>query len=227
MTTLHHGGGLHLHPTAQPLSARPRLDVPDDWDCPVRLDNSGYCTPLESQGHWPWCAAYSMNQLLQASFWREFHRKVDFPEEYTYREAKTQDGIKGDGTTLNAVMNAVEGHDFGVGYLPRFEPKGLYSLEDVLFAIHTYGIVMVGLQITKGWDSAGLTKDGMIGPDPTKCGGHAVLNSSYDLDLGHIWGPNWWTLQWGQKGFWKMTLDQFRAQFAYGCAMRINWEKIQ
>ena len=66
MKRIEHGGGLHLYPTlAFPRSRA--LKVPPGWDCPERLDNSGYCTPLESQGNNPWCAAYSMAQLLTAS----------------------------------------------------------------------------------------------------------------------------------------------------------------
>lgn len=224
MKHVKHGGGLHLYPVNQPLQALPRLKAPTGWDCPPGLNNNGYCTPLENQGRNPWCAAYSMNQMLQASYWREFHRKVDFSEERTYTGAKSVDGIKGDGTTLMAVMSAVRGEDFGVGAVPQFDAEGVYDSADVLFAVHKYGLVLIGMQISNGWQT--LTADGMIGPAGGTMGGHAVLVSGYDLTAKLIWGPNWWGRTWGRDGFWTMTLSQFDEQFAYGYAMRINWEKV-
>jgi len=218
MKKLNHGGGLHLYPTLGLPRAR-TLKAPPGWDCPPHLDNSGYCTPLESQGNNPWCAAYSMGQLLQASYWREFHHKVDFPEAVIYAEAKKRDRIRGDGTTLDAVMAAVDRRDFGLGVIPTLTKERVLDVADILFAVHKFGLVLVGIQITKGWDQ--LNPDGSIGPAGGSMGGHAVLVSGYDPD--DIWGPNWWTRKWGQAGFWRMTRAQFADQFAYGYAVKITW----
>jgi hypothetical protein len=215
-----HGGGLHLYPTLAQARAR-TLKAPPGWDCPEHLDNSGYCTPLESQGNNPWCAAYSMAQLLTASYWREFHRKIDLPEGDIYAGAKRRDRITGDGTTLDAVMAAVDRHDFGLGVTPTLAKERVLDAPDVLFAVHKFGLVLVGMQISKGWDK--LRPDGSIGNASGTLGGHAVLVSGYDTVNGTIWGPNWWGRTWGRDGFWFMTIEQFAAQFAYGYAIRIAW----
>lgn len=220
MKSDNHGGGLHLYPTY----ALPRvrtLKAPPGWDCPERLDNSGYCTPLENQGRNPWCAAYSMAQLLTASYWREFHVKKDLPEGDIYAGAKKRDRIPGDGTTLDAVMAAADRHDFGLGVIPTIAKERVLDVTDVLFAVHKYGLVLVGMQISKGWNK--LAADGSVGNASGSLGGHAVLVSGYDVALRKIWGPNWWGRAWGREGFWVMTLDQFAAQFAYGYAIKITW----
>lgn len=220
MKRIEHGGGLHLYPTLAFPRAR-ALKVPPGWDCPEHLDNSGYCTPLESQGNNPWCAAYSMAQLLTASYWREFHRKIDLPEADIYAGAKKRDRITGDGTTLDAVMASADRHDFGLGVTPTLSKERVLDATSVLFAVHKVGLVLLGMQISRGWEK--LRPDGSIGTASGTLGGHAVLVSGYDLSTGKIWGPNWWGRTWGRDGFWVMTLDQFTAQFAYGYAIRITW----
>jgi hypothetical protein len=220
-----HAGGLVLGDIkAKRLAAKHILKAPAGWDCPDRIDNSSYCTPLESQGDKPWCAAYMEAQLLSASWWREFHVRHDFPEDQLYAAAKRYDGGSGDGTTLEAIMSAAQEKDWGVGLYAHLEPcEQVFEVEDVIFAIHKYGLVMVGLQITDGWNN--LNKDGSIGPGTKPIGGHALLVSGYSKSCNAIWGPNWWGKAWGKNGWWVMTLQQFEAQFGYGYAAKITWEK--
>lgn len=225
----HHAVGLQLGDLkAKRLSARHILKAPVGWDCPARLDNSAYCTPLESQGDKPWCAAYSMGQLLSASYWRWAHIKADMPEAELYRIAKTLDpDPRSEGTTLESIISAAmcPTINLGVGLKPILETESVWELPDVIFAVHKYGLVLIGLQATKGWET--LNKDGSIGPDKTIIGGHAVLVSGYDQPCKLIWGPNWWGKSWGRGGWWVMTYDQFSEQFGYGYGVKINWEKAQ
>lgn len=211
---------------AKRRTARHILKAPTGWDCPERLDNSAYCTPLESQGRNPWCAAYSAGQLLSASYWRWAHVRHDMPEEALYRFAKQYDqDPRSDGTTLENILSAMSGVDLGVGIRPTIETESVWKLPDILFGVHKYGLVLVGLQITEGWNR--LNTDGSIGPDTRSIGGHAVLVSGYDQRCRLIWGPNWWGRQWGKGGWWVMTYDQFVEQFAYGYGVKITWEKQQ
>lgn len=204
------------------LAAQHILRAPIGWDCPGTLDNSGYCTPLESQGENPWCAAYSIGQLLSASYWREFHFRRDFQEDRIYAAARAIDGNKGDGTTLEAVIKAAESLDWGIGLYAHIEPcEEIFDVQDVLFGVHKYGLVLVGLSITDGWMF--LNKDGSIGPGTKTIGGHAVLVSGYSRELNAIWGPNWWGRAFGKNGWWYMTIDQFSGQFRYGYAAKITW----
>ena len=213
---------------AKRLAARHILKAPPGWDCPEALDNSEYCTPLESQGQNPWCAAYSMAQLLSASYWREFHVRHDFDEGRLYKIAKSTDGSKGDGTTLDAIISAALTSELGVPYsatIPEACEESIFEIEDVFFGLHKYGLVMVGLNITEGWND--LNADGTIGPRTQEIGGHAVLVSGYSKKCNRIWGPNWWGKSWGRNGWWMMTFEQFEAQLGYGYAVKIVWEKKQ
>lgn len=218
------GGGLIIGDRASKLATAPRvLRAPADWDVPERIDNSVYCPPLENQGQNPWCAAYSMAELLQASYWREFGARHDFPETRIYSGAKLLDGISGGGTTLDAVQMAVVGEDYGVPYIPNLTNELVADLQDVIYAVHKYGLVLVGLNITDGWRN--LNRDGSVGPGRLPLGGHAVLVSGYSMRDRTIWGPNWWGRGWGQEGYWRMTFDQFDQQLIYGYAVRVTWEK--
>jgi len=213
---------------AKKLAARHILKAPPGWDCPDKIDNSAYCTALENQGPNPWCAAYSMGQLLSASYWREFHFRHDFPEDKLYAAAKAIDRNNSEGTTLESIMQAARRMDYGLGYMaamPEEDEEQVYEVEDVIFAIHKYGLVLVGMQITEGWNK--LNPDGTIGPDTKAIGGHGVLVSGYSRSCNLIWGPNWWGKNWGKGGWWMMTLDQFDQQLGYGYALKITWEKIQ
>jgi hypothetical protein len=214
----HVGGGLIFGD----IRGRRILSAPMDWDAPKRLDNSGYCTPLEEQGHNPWCAAYAMCQLLQASYWRQHNVRQDFTEAACYQEAKAIDNSPGDGTTLEAVVTVAQTVDLsGRGLMPTIAEQCLTDAQDVTFAVHKYGLVLVGLQITTGWQTP--KRSGMIGDDTRQIGGHAVLVSGYDLEAGSVWGPNWWGKAWGNGGFWSMTREQFERQFMYGYGCSITW----
>ncbi len=216
------GGGLIM--TGRPLRAARILRIPPAWDAPDTLDNSGYCTPLENQGQNPWCAAYAMCQLLQASYWRETGTKLQFDEAKCYAEAKRVDKIAGDGTSLEAVLAAAENVELNAsGRIPLIEDDVIDEPGSIPFAIHQRGLVLCGLQITDGWTYPRM--NGMIGDGWRALGGHAVLCSGYSIPDDEVWGPNWWGTSWGQRGFWRMKTRQFTDQFIYGYGARVTWAK--
>jgi hypothetical protein len=206
-------------------TAKRVLRAPQDWDCPDALDSSPYCTPLKYQGQDPWCAAYSIEQLLSASWWRTYHAKHNFPVGAIYAAARKIDGLpRGtQGTTLDAAISAVGFADLGVTNTPTTLREFIMDADDIFFAVHKYGLVIVGLNITSGWNRDRLNMDGSIGPASDDAGGHAVLVSGYSKKLGKIWGPNWWGDAWGRNGWWVMTIPQFEKQFGYGYGVRIIW----
>lgn len=215
------GGGLRFS-DPQGRGAFP-VGVPRDFEAPVRLDNSGYMPAPEEQGANPWCAAFTMDEALQASAWRRYNRRINFREDLTYYGAKAIDGLKGDGTTLEAVIAVAQTTDLSDGAvpIPKIRAHYIASAEDVVFAAHRYGLVMLGLMITNGWRR--LANDGKIGDDNTAIGGHAVLQSGYDLDVDEVWGPNWWKREWGVAGYWRMRRVQLARQFRMGYALEIIW----
>lgn len=204
------------------VQARHVLAMPPSWEAPEVLDNSGYCTALKNQGQTPLCAAYSGEQMLSASFWRVYHHPRDFPVEEIYKTAKLWDGLPAgsQGTTLEGIIRAIKEASLGVTN-PVIDVEFIVSDKDIPFACHKFGLVLVALDVTRGWER--LNRDGTIGPDTTPMGGHAVLVSGYNLKTGMIWGPNWWGRSWGRNGFWMMTLAQFKAQFYYGYGIRVIW----
>jgi len=176
---------------------------------------------MESQGQNPWCAAYGGCALLQASYWRTFGEELPFDEAACYAECKKVDGSAGDGTTLEAVLFVLGNTDLtGKKIIPTITEKTIEAT-DIPFCIHHYGVAILGLEITEGWRYTKL--GGNVGDGTNTIGGHCVLCSAYDLDAGELWGPNWWGRQWGRDGMWRMTFDQFNAQFFSGFAVDVQW----
>lgn len=217
------GGGLVLGPK----QASCVLSVPREFEAPRRLDNSAYLTPLEYQGVNPWCGPYSLCQALQASFWRRHGWRCEFDEAVGYPACKAIDNVRGDGTTLEALVAVANTVDLSHGRapLPRVSGKWIADPGDVVFGIHRYGLVMMGLRITAGWKRT--DPNGRIGPDSQTLGGHAVLASGYDLEADEIWGPNWWGVTWGVNGFWRMSRAQFAQQYWMGFGLEIAWPEVR
>ena len=214
------GGGLIL--TQRKTRFSVSLDTPSAFVAPNALDNSGYCTPLESQGNNPWCDSYATCQMLQASYWRDFGVQMQFDEAKHYRECKIIDGDTNEGTSLETGLKVAETialNDKGI--IPVIQAKEIEDDKDIPYAIHKYGMVLTGLRITDGWQYT--RWNGMIGDGKKDLGGHAVLSSAYSFSDDFVKGPNWWGVKWGRKGFWKMTRKQFHDQFIYGYAVQIIW----
>lgn len=216
------GGGLIFN---APLKV-PVLRAPLDFDAPPELDNAQYLTPLENQGHNPWCLAYAMCQALQASYWRRHNRKLDFAEALAYETSKGCDGVKGPGTTMEAIITVARTTDLSGGKAPMPIVKETLYLEssDIVFAVHRHGLVLTGLNITEGWKYTKM--NGMVGDSDRRLGGHGVLTCGYNIDEGWVKGPNWWGSKWGRDGFWQMTRDQFASQFLGAYGLDITWPEV-
>ena len=90
----------------------------------------------------------------------------------------------------------------------------LTTERDVKFALHTHGVCVAGFAITSGWNV--VSRSGWIGTQEDGIGGHAVLLCYYDAD--GIGFQNSW-LDWGVRGFGRMTWGQFLEQFMYGAVI--------
>ena len=210
------GGGLQVK------RYRPLLKAPANFERPNAIGNWEYLTPLENQGSNPWCAAYAGCQYLQASFWRDNNFKAEFSEEKLYWAAKAIDRNRNDGTSLESIIYAAQANHFGNSHgAPTIIPELCSDWRDLVFFIHRYGFVLIGMIITDGW----LFDDGRVRDSDVDLGGHALIAHSYDAIRRVFWVANWWGRDKGANGSYEVTFDQMKDQFCSGYGLDIQWRK--
>lgn len=204
----------YLRIPKQPGARQLQMRVPAKFQPPEAVGNWEYLLPPEEQGTMPWCAAYAQCAILQAAAWR--HPDCGYPVQYSessvYKTAKALDGDSKPGTSLESVMAASE-QLYGV----RCNERAFTEALDVFWAIHQYGLALVGLGIDEGWNSP-RNSDGLIIPYGKYLGGHAVVVDWYNRRDNRLGGPNWWGRGWGSRGRWSMLIGDFVKQFIYGYA---------
>lgn len=189
-------------------------------DVPKAIDNRCYCTAIEDQGSKPWCAAYTAAAFAENVLWRRDGKIRQVETEPIYRWAKAHDGDpNGDGTTLNAVLDALLAKKI---FQNPCKVKTIWSVldkrEDVKAAVHRFGCVLAGFNITTEWyDLANGCKKSVKGSTGNSLGGHAVLICGYDE--GGVWIENSWGESWGEKGFGYIEWSAFDKQFVYGAVL--------
>lgn len=193
-------------------------------DLPAAVDNRNYCTAIEDQGSKPWCAAYTAAAFAENVLWRKTGRIEQVEPKWVYEWAKKHDGDPtGDGTTLDCVLDALRSREVfdpkvckvrmvGTGWLGT-------SADDVKAAIHRFGCMLGGFNITEEWYE--LAKQGEFEitgrRKTTQLGGHAVLVVGYDSR--GVWFENSWGKDWGKDGFGFIQWPAFRKQFMYGTVL--------
>ena len=91
-------------------------------------------------------------------------------------------------------------------------------MEEVKYAIHKFGVMLAGLNITEEWYLCGPNKTSVTGKTHrTSMGGHAVLICGYNKDGVII--HNSWGEAWGSYGFALITWDEFVREFIYGATL--------
>lgn len=191
-----------------------------NFEVPKELILSSYNTAVENQGAKPWCAAYSATSYAENLLWRKRGYKIQLDPQPIYEYAKKIDGYDGDGTSLECVLKALVscGHFDGdvckirtFGGLPYGSSTGL---RDYKYAIHRYGVCLLGMNIDDSWYSP---KKGVIKCDGKSLGGHAVTGVGYDEDgvlILNSWGENW-----GHAGFAYIPNKAFESEFMYGALL--------
>lgn len=200
---------------------------------PKELWLDGYCTPVENQGNLPYCAAYAASSFAENVLWRLDHYPRQIDPTPLYKYAKTIDGNPNDeGTYLECTLTAL----MAKGY---FDPKkcsvvtfggkqlgNANPIRDMKFAIHEYGCVLAGFNITTEWytPSKVTTKD--LGEHHLienkkkfmSEGGHAVMVVGYNEDKFLI--LNSWGADYADKGFVYISNEAFLEQFLYGAVLK-------
>lgn len=172
--------------------------------------------PSSNQGSTPQCAAYALCGILEYEQWaRTGILKQINPEPY-YREAKKIDGIKGGGTTLNAIFEAGK----KLGGIPKdARAEVIKSRSAYVRALHRDGPVLLGINATS--DLADVGPDGWYFATGKVLGGHAIVGEGYDDipdepdvkpfdegqnswgELGYAWRGH---IRSPQEVFWKTVL---------------------
>lgn len=186
---------------------------------PRTIDMRDYCTKTEDQGTRPMCAAYSATSMVENILWR----KNDYPENINPREvyayAKTVDGSPNvDGTTLNAALQFFITKKY---FSDKSQIQMIYgadSIDKIKYAIHKFGCVHLGFNITSEWYDINKNNTSIKNKANFRSfGGHAVLGCGYNDDglfIQNSWGENW-----GSYGFALITWDAVKDQFVYGAVI--------
>jgi hypothetical protein len=211
--TDHKAGGL-LRARTAPQAVSVRSIMPEDALYPPMLSYLRECRPLEDQGQYPRCAAYAVCCNLQAQVWRDTGRVRDFDEARLYAEANANDGIEGDGTTLDAAVKAAQ----TVGYAKDFYPRWVASRNELRWAVWRTRFVVCGFQVTENWNR--VNSRGIIPDGGAPIGGHAVLVCGYG-SYGPIVANSWGT-RWGINGYGQLSWEAFDDQFMGGLA--VEWK---
>ena len=192
-----------------------------NFHAPGELILSAYNTAVENQEAKPWCAAYAASSYAENLLWRKRGYQVQIDPAPLYAYAKTVDGDPdGDGTTLESALGALVkyGHfDPSICKIRSFGgvPFGNSTgLDDLKYAIHRYGVCVIGMDIDSSWFSPvkGVVRGGGEGQ-----GGHAVCCTGYDpqgVIVLNSWGP-----EWGHDGFAYVPNAIFVKQFMYGALL--------
>ena len=194
------------------LLASPKFQAPES------IDLREYCTPTEDQGSKPWCAAYAAANWAENILWRKTDYVQQIDPAWIYAHAKSIDGDpNGDGTTLTAVLEALLARSVFDPVVCK--PKVIRrSREALKYALHRFGAVLGGFNVTREWYRVGSTKTYISGRDRLPfLGGHAVLVCGYD-PFGVII-QNSWSADWGNYGFAKIMWEEFDRSFMYGSVL--------
>lgn len=175
-----------------------------------------YFLPAKDQGKKPWCAGYSAAEFLENIVWRRDDVPQNVDPTWVYQWAKQHDGMPNqDGTSLVAVLEALLAYQcFPVG---KCVVKVLRTVDQVKYALHKYGVCLLGLNISKEWYACNSKKTAIYGQkgfDKSLIGGHAVVAGG--MDVNGIYILNSWGQEWASYGRVLLTWEELARQFIYG-----------
>ncbi len=211
--TNHRGGGLlpELGVTKAPSL---KFAMPDQVTYPIELSYLRECRPLEDQGQYPMCGAFAGCCDIQAAYWLQEGIIKDFKEAPLYYEANQNDGIDGEGTTINAIVEAAK----TLGYCQSYTARAVQSRNELRWAVWKYRRVLCGFRITDNWNKT--NNQGVISDGGEPIGGHAVVCCGYTA-----YGPviaNSWGTSWGLNGYGQFSWESFDKMFMGGLA--VEWD---
>jgi len=210
-TTAFKGGGLQPE-LIECLGTQ--LSAPRDFSVPRYVDSRPYMLPSDNQGNFPACAGYAMAAWIEAHNWWNTNVAQQVDALALYRRAKELDGGVGEGTTFQSIIQSAK----DLRFVPEAsKARFLRTASDVKFAMHKHRICLGGFDITTEWNEVDSETGFIANKRGSSLGGHAVLICWYDeVSVGF---QNSWSMDWGDKGFGRMTWEQFEKQFLYGAVV--------
>lgn len=181
---------------------------------PPWMDESSLFLESSNQGTTSKCVAYATAGLIEYHNWKKgFYAQID--PDPIYAEAKRIDGIEGEGTTLEAGLQAA----VNLKLMPADTLENMSSvstLGEVLRAFHQGGPLLLGMRVFSNWQYADAS--GLIAGGGTFLGYHCVLFCAYDMTDKYPWvgWQNSWGMQQGFRGFNRMLVPQFEQDLDYG-----------
>lgn len=194
----------------------PRLGVTPKFVAPNKIDERFRMTATADQGYLPQCAAYAAWKMMGNIYWRKNGYPCDSLTNpaLIYADAKRHDGDpSGDGTTIPSVLDALKHLNlFSSTCQTRIVNP---SITDVKFALHKFGVILGGFNITEEWYKCNPKKTAICSKNALPgIGGHCVAVVGYDKDGLYI--LNSWSEAWGEYGYALITWKCFQEQFIYG-----------
>lgn len=208
--TTFRGGGLKDDSV---LSLSAPMRAPSDFAVPAYVDSRPYCLPANDQGNVPACVGFATAALCEITHWKTSHKPQQYDALGIYKKAKEIEGNTEEGTTFTFGVRAAQ----ELGFLDKsLVVRRVTGKLNVQFALHKYGAVLAGFNVTDAWNRANV-KNGFIGtPDGATRGGHAVILCWYD-DKSVGWQNSWGN--WGAHGFGRCTWDQFSRMFIHAAVL--------
>lgn len=202
------GGLLTMETPLSKMADREVLATNNKFVAPRKIDNRDMCLASNDQGQTSQCAGYSAAGYCEFQHWKTEHCPHQMDATAIYNAAKKIDGIPNQqGTFLWSALDAAIGMGLISGKSKKVEPNE----QAVKFAIHQYGVCLLGFNITTDWNivekKTGLIKNT---PGAAKRGGHAVVGCG--LDSTGIYLQNSWGEEYGIHGFAILSWEQFSTQ---------------
>lgn len=201
-----------------------RIEVPNvskfsaadpNFVAPRKIDNRDMLLVSSNQGMTPHCAGYATAGYIEFINWKVKHYPEQVDGDAIYERAKLLDHDSADGTTLEFAAEAA----LCLGLISHNEDHFVApTKKDLQFALHQFGVVVCGFDITDDWNYVNSKGDIAFTDRPDRLGGHAVLACGYD-DIG-VYIQNSWGKTWGIHGFGRLSWEQVSDQFMYGLVIQ-------
>ena len=184
----------------------------------IQIDNRQLCSPTDQQGDSPHCVAYSACSMIESKYWKQNGIPIQLDAHLVYAKAKEIDSMQEiNGTYPEAAIKAA----IELGGLPKSSKvKTYYNTKDERYIktmkhlIHKYDFVLGGFMIDEEWYKIEKGKWEILKQSKNTLGGHCVLIVGYDTKGVYI--QNSWGIDWGAKGFARISWDIFLKEFMYG-----------
>jgi len=191
---------------------------------PASVDLRSRLGVIRDQGHRPTCLAFAASAAHESTLALAEYLSV----EALHFFASARDALPGEGTTIDAVVTALEftgqcmESDWPYGApglvntaaIFRRAPSIRESSDPLTFTLDSLAtgrVVVIALTLTEAWFSPDC--DGRIpssNSEDESIGGHAVAAIGYDEPRQYVLVRNSWGMEWGDGGYGRLSYESLR-----------------